>query len=70
MNTRINAVIRELENRGHSVRVFNCDGQLCYEIDDWMPVTAQQIEELADRLYALLELNGLFAPPRNQKQNN
>jgi hypothetical protein len=70
MNQKIDAAIQALKNDGHSVRPYNRDGKFWFEIDGRMLASRQEMEELANRVYSLTELEDLFARRRNEEQGN
>jgi hypothetical protein len=70
MKSKIDAAIETLKSQGHSVRPYNRDGQFWYEIDNRMLASHQEMEELADRVCTLLELEDLFVRRRKQEQGN
>ena len=59
-----------LKSQGHAVRPYNREGQSWYEIDGRMLVSLQEMEDLADRVYTLLELEDLFVRMRKEEENN
>ena len=70
MKSKIDAAIEALKSQGHSVRPCNRGGKSWYEIDGRMLASHQEMEDLADRVYSLLELEDLFVRRRNEGQNN
>jgi hypothetical protein len=70
MKSKVDAGIAALRSQGHTVRSYNREGQFWYEIDGRMLASHQEMEDLADRVYSLLELEDLFIRRRNEAQNN
>jgi hypothetical protein len=66
MKSKIDALIEALKGNGHSVRPYNREGTFWYEIDGRMLASRQEMEDLADRVYSLTELENLFV--RGQKE--
>jgi hypothetical protein len=70
MKSKIDTAIEALTSQGHSVQPYNREGQFWYEIDGRMLASFQEMEDLAARVYSLLELEDLFVRRRNEEQNN
>ena len=70
MKSKVDAATEGLKSHGHSVRAYNREGQLWCEIDGWMLASHQEMEDLADRVYSLLELEDLFVRRQKEEQNN
>jgi hypothetical protein len=70
MKSKIDAAIEALRSQGHTVRPYNREGKFWYEIDGRMLASHQEMEDLADRVYSLLELEDLFVRRRKEEQNN
>ena len=70
MKSKIDAAIEALTSQGHTVCPYNREGQFWYEIDGRMLASHREMENLADRVYSLLELEDLFVQRRNEEQNN
>jgi hypothetical protein len=70
MKSKIDAAIAALKSQGHIVRPYNREGQFWYEIDSRMLASHQEMEDPADRVYSLLELEDLFVRRRKEEQNN
>jgi len=70
MKSKVDAAIESLKSQGHSVRPYNREGEFWYEIDGRMLASHQEMEDLADRVYSLLELEDLFVQRRKEEQNN
>jgi hypothetical protein len=70
MNSKIDAALEALKSQGHSVRPYNREGQFWYEIDGRMLASHQEMEDLADRVYSLSELEGLFVRRQKEEENN
>jgi hypothetical protein len=70
MKSKIDAAIAALRSQGHTVRPYNRGGKFWYEIDGRMLASHQEMEDLADRVYSLLELEDLFVRRRKEEQNN
>ena len=68
MKRKIDTAIEALEQQGHTVRPYNRDGRFWFEIDGRMLASAQEMEELADRVYSLTELEDLFVRRRAEEQ--
>jgi hypothetical protein len=70
MKSKIDAAIETLKSQGHSVRPYNRDGQFWYEIDGRMLVSHQEMEDLANRVNLLFELQDLFVRRGKEEQSN
>jgi hypothetical protein len=70
MKQKVDAAILALKSQGHTVRPYNREGEFWFEIDGRMLASRQEMEDLADRVYSLLELENLFVRRRNEEQNN
>ena len=70
MKQKVDAAIAALKSQGHSVRPYNREGTFWFEIDGRMLASQQEMEELADRVYSLTELEDLFIRRRNKEQAN
>jgi len=70
MKSKIDAAIEALKTQGHTVRPYNREGKFWFEIDGRMLASHQELEDLADRVYSLLELEDVFVRRRNEEQNN
>jgi len=59
---KIEAVIRKLKSEGHSVetQVRGDKGEFWYEIDRRMLASGQEMQNLADGVYSLAELEELY----------
>jgi hypothetical protein len=68
MQSRIKRAIEVLKQQGHSVRPYNREGIFWFEIDGRMLASAQEMEELADRVYSLTELEDLFKQRRAEEK--
>ena len=68
MKSKIDKAIEVLKQRGHTVRPYNREGTFWFEIDGRMLASAQEMGELADRVYSLAELEGLFKKRRAEEQ--
>jgi hypothetical protein len=66
MEEDVNAAVRMLHNQGHSVRPYIRYGALWFEIDGSMLATRQELLEMADGVYSLLELQELFVLRRSE----
>jgi hypothetical protein len=60
MKSKIDKASEVLKEQGHTVRPYNREGTFWFEIDGRMLASAQEMGELADRVYSLTELEGLF----------
>jgi hypothetical protein len=60
MQDDVNSAVRMLHTQGHAVRPYIRCGVLWFEIDGNMLATRQELLELADGVYSLTELRGLF----------
>jgi hypothetical protein len=69
MKSKIYAVIEALKSQGHSVRPYNREGQSWYEIDGRMLASHQEMEDLVDRVYLVLELEDLLARRKEEQYN-
>ncbi len=71
MNAKIHMAIEALKQQGHTVRPYNREGTFWYEIDGGrMLASAQEMGELADRVYSLAELEDLFKKRNAEEQGN
>jgi hypothetical protein len=70
MKQKVDAAIEALKNQGHTVRPYNREGKFWFEIDGRMLASNQEMQELADRVYSLTELEDLFVRRRNEEQSN
>ena len=70
MKSKVDAAIETLRCQGHSVRPYDSDGQCWYEIDGRMLASNQEMEDLADRVYSLMELEDLFIRRQNEQLGN
>ena len=68
MKSKIEEAIEVLKQQGHTVRPYNREGTFWYEIDGKMLASAQEMGELADRVYSLTELEDLFNKRRTEEQ--
>lgn len=57
---KTDALIKKLNEEGHSVQMVQQYGKWWYEIDRKMRATEEEMEELADGVYSLSELEELF----------
>jgi hypothetical protein len=57
---KIETAIEVLEQQGHAVRPYNREGKFWFEIHGRMLASRQEMEELADRVHSLTELEDLF----------
>ena len=60
MEDDLNSALRMLHTQGHAVRPYIRYGVLWFEIDGNMLATRQELLELADGVYSLMELRELF----------
>lgn len=70
MQSRIESAIAALKSQGHSVEPYDREGTIWYEIDGWMLASQREMEDLADRVSSLLELEDLFVRRRKAEQSN
>jgi hypothetical protein len=70
MKLKVDAAIEALKAHGHSVRPCNREGQFWFEIDGRMLASQEEMEDLADRVYSLLDLEDLFVQRRREEQSN
>jgi hypothetical protein len=70
MKSKVDAAIEALKSQRHTVRPYNREGQFWYEIDGRMLASHQEMEDLADRVYSLLELEDLFVRRQKEEENN
>jgi hypothetical protein len=70
MKPKVQVAVETLKTQGHTVRPYKREGQSWYEIDGRMLVSHQEMEDLADRVYSLLELEDLFVQMRKEEENN
>jgi hypothetical protein len=68
MKSKIESAIEVLKQQGHNVRPYNREGIFWFEIDGRMLASAQEMGELADRVYSLTELEDLFTKRRVEEQ--
>ena len=59
---KVEAAIAMLKAQGHvvEIQVRGDKGNRWYQIDDWMLVSWEEMQDLADGVYSLTELEGLF----------
>jgi hypothetical protein len=69
MGGQIEKAIALPRQQGHTVKPYNRDGKFWFEIDGRMLASHQEKGELADRVYSLEELEGLFKKRRVDEQN-
>jgi hypothetical protein len=69
MGGQIEKAIALLRQQGHTVKPHNRDGKFWFEIDGRMLASHQEKGELADCVYSLEELEGLFKKRRVDEQN-
>jgi hypothetical protein len=65
----LNAVTEMLTGQGHTVRQHIRYGKLWFEIDGNMLATRQEMLELRDGVYSLIELRELFERRRAEAQS-
>ena len=70
MKSKVDAAIEALKSEGHTVRPYNREGKFWYEIDCRMLASRREMEDLADRVYSLMELEDLFARRQKEEQND
>ena len=70
MNSKIENATAALKSDGHSVESYEREGVIWYEIDGWLQVSPRQMEDLADRVCSLLELEGLFRRRQKEAREN
>jgi hypothetical protein len=70
MKSKIDTAIEALKSRGHTVQTHNREGKSWYEIDGGMLASQQEMEDLADRVNWLLELNDVFGQRPKEEQEN
>lgn len=70
MKQKIDAAIEALKAQGHTVRPYNREGTFWFEIDGRMLASSQEMENLADRVYSLTELEDLFVRRQKEEQSN
>jgi hypothetical protein len=68
MKSKIEKAIEVLKQQGHTVRPYNREGTFWFEIDGRMLASAQEMGELADRVYSVTELEDLFTKRRAEEQ--
>lgn len=57
-----------LQGQGHTVRPQSREGALWFEINGKMLASWKEMEELADGVYSLSELEELFVRRRSEKE--
>ena len=70
MNSKIENAITALKSEGHSVEPYEHERDIWFEIDGWLHVSPQQMEDLAGRVCSLLELEDLFKQRRKNERVN
>jgi hypothetical protein len=70
MNQKVDAAIQALKAKGHTVRPYSREGTFWFEIDGKMLASRKELEDLADRVYSLTELEDLFVRRQREEQNN
>ncbi len=68
MRQKIEAAIKILQGQGHTVRPQSREGTLWFEINGKMLASWKEMEELADGVYSLSELEELFVRRRSEKE--
>ncbi len=68
MEEDFNAAVRTIHAQGHAVRPYIRHGVLWFEIDGNILATRQELLELADGVYSLLELRELCVRRRTEEQ--
>jgi hypothetical protein len=68
MNSKIKAAMASLQAQGHTVRSHPHMGEEWFEIDQCMLARPNEMEELADGVYTLDELEELFTKRRLEEQ--
>lgn len=68
MNSKILAAIASLQEQGHTVRSYPHGDEEWFEIDSCMLARPNEMEDLADGVYNLGELEELFTKRRLEEQ--
>jgi hypothetical protein len=63
MKSKIDTAIGALKSQWHSVRPYLRENKFRYEIDRKMLASRQELEDVADRVYSLLERGGAVRSP-------
>jgi hypothetical protein len=69
MEEELNTATKMLTGQGHTVRQHIRYGKLLFEIDGNMLATRQEMLELANGVYSLIELRELFERRRSEEQS-
>jgi hypothetical protein len=64
MTPKVQTSMETLKSQGHTVRCYGHEGKTWVEIDGRMLASFKEMEELADGVYSLNELEGLFVKRR------
>ena len=67
MGEKIEAAIKMLQGQGHAARLQSREGTLWFEINGKMLASWKEMEELADGVYSLSELEELLVRRRSEK---
>jgi hypothetical protein len=69
MKEKVDAGIRMLKSQGHTVQpqVLGEEGRMWFEVDHRMLVSWEEMQDLADRVYSLTELEELFTLRQAEK---
>jgi len=70
MKPKVETAIEALKFRGHSVQTHNREGQCWYEIDGRMLASQEEMENLAERVNRLLELDSVFGQRPKEERDN
>ena len=70
MNSKIEGAFAMLGAQGHTVRSYPHMGEEWFEIDYCMLAKPDEMEELADGVYTLDELEELFRKRRREEHNS
>jgi hypothetical protein len=70
MKSKVDIAVATLKSQGHSVELYVRDGTIWHEIDGWMLVSPQEMEDLANRVLSFLELEDLLKRRQKEERSN
>jgi hypothetical protein len=70
MKSKVDLAVETLRGQGHTVRSYSHEGQMWYEVDGILHTSKEEMENLADRVNWLLELDDVFGQRPKEEQEN
>jgi hypothetical protein len=67
MDSQIEKAIALLKGQGHRVEPYNREGTFWFEIDRRLLASAQEMRDIADGVYSIEELEGLFQKRKDEE---